>query len=69
MPEHYAKPTGAYLLLLEFKITPTTIKFKLQVNHTISWSNNNGAIDDRATSICGNTIYPNTKCNRSAKRI
>ena len=42
---------------------------KVKLQHTISRSNNNGWIDYRATSICCNTIYPNTKCNRSAKRI
>ena len=30
---------------------------KLQVNHTISWSNN-GSTDYRAASISCNTIYP-----------
>ena len=63
-----AKPTLWLnpLIILEFRITHIAMKVKLQ--HTISRSNNNGWIDYRATSICCNTIYPNTQCNQRAKR-
>ena len=46
--EHYGKRTAkdAYKrLLLGFKITPTAMKVKIQVNHTTSSSKNNGSVN------------------------
>ena len=42
------------------------IKQQLQVNHTISWSNNNSS-EQRV--FCGSRIFPNTECNHGGKQF